>query len=108
MQQICCMRADMFHACRPQHAARGLCAVMWRSCDACVRRFHTPHQDWKPRRRTRAKMLAKALEKARINQFFLGLEWDWLNDEASGAFDDGEKHAGPQSAMTHLQHLGQV
>ena len=53
-------------------------------------------------------MLAKALEKARINQFFLGLEWDWLNDEASGAFDDGEKHAGPQSAMTHLQHLGQV
>jgi len=41
--------------------------------------------EWKPRRRTRAKMLPKALEKAKQQQFYLGLEWDWLNEEADDA-----------------------
>ena len=40
-----------------------------------------PNAEWKPRRRTRAKSLTKALDKARLNQFFLGLEWEWLNEE---------------------------
>jgi len=49
--------------------------------------------DWKPRRRTRAKMLPKALEKAKQQQFYLGLEWDWLNEE-DGASTDKEAETG--------------
>ena len=34
-----------------------------------------------PRPRTRAASLPRALGKARANDFFLGIEWDWLNED---------------------------
>eukprot|EP00291_Cryptomonas_curvata_P025995 CAMPEP_0172163526 /NCGR_PEP_ID=MMETSP1050-20130122/7320_1 /TAXON_ID=233186 /ORGANISM="Cryptomonas curvata, Strain CCAP979/52" /LENGTH=387 /DNA_ID=CAMNT_0012833725 /DNA_START=304 /DNA_END=1464 /DNA_ORIENTATION=+ len=39
-----------------------------------------PDSEWVPRRRTRSGSLGKALAKARAQGFFLGLEWDWLED----------------------------
>jgi hypothetical protein len=49
-----------------------------------------PHEQWKPQRRTRAKTLAKALEKAKQQQFYLGLEWDWLNEEEGANSDSSD------------------
>lgn len=40
-----------------------------------------PDDEWVPKRRTRSSSLPKSLEKARANGFFLGLEWDWLNED---------------------------
>jgi len=44
-----------------------------------------PKDMWVPRRRTRAKTLGRALDKAEIQGFYLGLEWDWLDDNVMAA-----------------------
>jgi len=44
-----------------------------------------PKDLWAPRRRTRAKTLERALEKAEMQGFYLGLEWDWLDDNVMAA-----------------------
>jgi len=43
-----------------------------------------PEGDWRPRQRTR-KTLPQALAKANLQGFFLGLEWDWLDDTSLAA-----------------------
>jgi len=55
--------------------------LLWWMLEKNAQMGEVPDDEWVPKRRTRAASLPRALGKARANDFFLGVEWDWLNED---------------------------